>query len=359
MTHLELFAGIGGFRQAMDLLTNDNIMHFNSIGFSEIDSKASATYKANYHPVENEIEMGDIVSFTANPKNIENLPDFDLLTGGFPCQTFSLMGKKAGFDEDRGQMFFRIIDILQVKHPRYVMLENVKNLVNHDKGKTIKKIINELEILGYHVFYNIFNTSDFHLPQTRNRLVLFATTENIDTQWMRKNFVPTNVQSTFDRVYLKLSPFHYKDVTDILSQKVDSKYFLSERIKPTVLADGSANFKSKSEINMLIARPLTATMHKMHRACQDNYYSQDFIESHGTINLASKYTKEQLTQLPIRKITPEEAFMLQGFPPSFATNGRNSGVADGSLYKQAGNAVSVNTIYAILYYLITNNIIIE
>ena len=359
MTHLELFAGIGGFRQAMNLLTQDNIMQFNSIGFSEIDTKASTTYKANFRPAENEIEMGDIVSFTANPQNIERLPDFDFLTGGFPCQTFSMMGKKAGFDEDRGQMFFRIIDILQIKHPRYVMLENVKNLVNHDKGRTIDRIIKELEDLGYHVFYNVFNTSEFHLPQTRNRLVLFATTEEVDIQWMNNNYIPTNVQATYNKVYLHLSPFHYKYVTDILSQNVEAKYYLSERIKPTLLADGSANFKSKSDINMLIARPLTATMHKMHRACQDNYYSQDFIESHGTINHASKYTKEQLAQLPIRKLTPEEAFMLQGFPPSFAINGRNAGVADGSLYKQAGNAVSVNTIYAILYYLITNNIIVE
>ena len=140
---------------------------------------------------------------------------------------------------------------------------------------------------------------------------------------------------------------------------MDKKYFLSERIKPTLLADGSANFKSKSDINMSIARPLTATMHKMHRACQDNYYSQDFIESYGAINPVKTMSKEELALLPIRKLTPEEAFMLQGFPANFAINGRNAGVADGSLYKQAGNAVSVNTIYAVLYYLITNKIIHE
>lgn len=97
----------------------------------------------------------------------------------------------------------------------------------------------------------------------------------------------------------------------------------------------------------------------MHRACQDNYYSQDFIDSQGEINPVETMTKEELAKLPIRKITPEEAFMLQGFPASFALNGRNAGVADGSLYKQAGNAVSVNTIYAVLYYLIINNIIHE
>ena len=100
-------------------------------------------------------------------------------------------------------------------------------------------------------------------------------------------------------------------------------------------------------------------MHKMHRACQDNYYSQDFIESNGEINHVLDYTKEQLAQLDIRKLTPQEAFMLQGFPAQFATNSQNAGVSNGALYKQAGNAVSVNVIYAVLYYLITNNIIHE
>ena len=112
MRHLELFAGIGGFRRAMDLLAKDRIMNFHCVGYSEIDSKATQTYRMNFHINTNEIAMGDIVAFTANRNNIEKLPDFDLLTGGFPCQTFSMMGKQAGFNEGRGQMFFRIIDIL-------------------------------------------------------------------------------------------------------------------------------------------------------------------------------------------------------------------------------------------------------
>ena len=126
MKHLELFAGIGGFRRAMDLLTKDNIMKFHCVGYSEIDSKAETTYRSNYSIDEDEIVMGDIVAFTNSKKNIKSLPDFDLLTGGFPCQTFSMMGKQAGFDEDRGQMFFRIMDILTIKKPKYVLLENVK-----------------------------------------------------------------------------------------------------------------------------------------------------------------------------------------------------------------------------------------
>lgn len=359
MRHLELFAGIGGFRRAMDLLTQDRIMNFHCVGYSEIDAKAVKTYCANYHPeMDGEVAMGDIVEFTSNVNNIKNLPDFDLVTGGFPCQTFSMMGKQAGFNEDRGLMFFHIIDILKEKRPRYVLLENVKNLKNHDKGRTYKRIKEELEALGYSVFTDIFNTARFHLPQTRNRLLIFATTEPVPDKF-EEMFTCENVADTFENVHKKLSTSDYVTVNDLLLREVAPKYFLSERIKPTILADGSANFKSRSDINMSIARPLTATMHKMHRACQDNYYSQDFIESHGEVNPVKTMTKEELAQLPIRKLTPEEAFMLQGFPAAFAQNGRNAGVADGSLYKQAGNAVSVNTIYATLYFLITNNIIHE
>lgn len=355
MKHLELFAGIGGFRRATDLLSIDDVMNFESVGFSEIDPKAITTYKSNFD-TSNDVEIGDIVSFTENENNIVSLPDFNFLSGGFPCQTFSMMGKQAGFAEERGQMFFRIIDILKIKRPKYVLLENVKNLRTHDKGRTIEEIKKQLEHLGYKVFYDVFNSSDFHLPQTRNRLLIFATTARLPKKFI---FDSKSVAECFDKVYKNLSVFNYTSTVEILSQEVDSKYFLSERIKPTLLADGSANFKSNSEINLTIARPLTATMHKMHRACQDNYYSQDFIESRGVINPAKTHSKEELAKLPIRKLTPEEAFLLQGFPSSFATNARAQKVSDGALYKQAGNAVSINTIYAALYYLIVNKVIKE
>ncbi len=357
MTHLELFAGIGGFRRALDLLTHDNVMQFQCVGYSEIDNKAKVTYQTNFD-VEGEVDMGDIVSFTSDENNINNLQDFDLLTGGFPCQTFSVMGQQEGFNEDRGQMFFRIMDIVRLRHPRYILLENVKNLYRHDNGNTYARIEHELNAEGYHVFPNIFNTVDFHLPQKRSRVLIFATNEHVPNNF-RKNFTPENVQALYNENFHNLSPAHYATTLDVLSHDVNEKYFLSERIKPTILADGSANFKSHSDINQLIARTLTASMHKMHRACQDNYYSQDFIESNGEINHVLDYSKEQLAQLRIRKLTPQEAFMLQGFPAEFATNARNNGVSDGALYKQAGNAVSVNVIYAVLYYLITNHIINE
>ena len=352
MNHLELFSGIGGFRRAFDLITHDGFMDVDSIGYSEIDANALKTYRAVYEIADDEMDIGDIVEFTSNRNNLEDLPDFELLTGGFPCQPFSMMGAQQGFDEDRGQLFFRIMDILRERMPRFVLLENVKNLFTHDKGRTYKRIKSELESLGYHVISGIFNTADFHLPQKRNRVLIFATLDPIPSYFVFDN---DSVKQTFDRVLPDTTVFHYASVAELLEQNVDPKYFLSDRIKPTILSDGTAGYRSRSEINQDIARPLTASMHKMHRACQDNYYSQDYIETHGRVNIARTHTKEEIARFPIRRITPEEAFALQGFPPHFASLARNAGVSDGALYKQAGNAVSVNTIYAVVYYLFVQN----
>ena len=133
---------------------------------------------------------------------MDNLPQFDLVTGGFPCQTFSMMGKQAGFNEDRGQMFFHIIDILAAKMPRYVLLENVKNLRSHDKGRTFARIKQELEALGYQVFTDIFNTAQFHLPQTRNRLLILRR-QNLSLQILKCNLLATILQSCLIK-YIKI-----------------------------------------------------------------------------------------------------------------------------------------------------------
>ena len=361
MRHLELFSGIGGFRQAMNLLTLDGVMDFDNCGFSEIDANALRTYRAIYMPGHDEVDMGDIIAFTRDDaglnERMNHLGNVDLLTGGFPCQSFSMMGNQAGFeDETRGQMFFRILDVIDAKHPQYLLLENVKNLFTHDKKRTYQRIEAELRAREYQVFPRIFNSSDFGLPQTRNRVLIFATRGAVPDGF-DDNYTPHSVKELFDANINDISPLRYNSTLDLLDHEVDQKYFLSDRIKPTILADGSSNFKSNSEINLRIARPLTASMHKMHRACQDNYYSQDWIISHGEYNPVLVCTKEELAHHEIRKLTPQEAFMLQGFPRDFATIAQNAGVPDGALYKQAGNAVSVNVIYAILYYLIRNNVI--
>lgn len=353
MNHVELFAGVGGFRRAMDLISKDLGLSIQTVAFSEIEQKAIDTYNANYN-TDGELAMGDIVSFVKDKQAMKALPKYDLLSGGFPCQTFSMMGSQEGFDEERGQMFFRIMDMINDRHPRYVLLENVKNLMNHDKGNTISVIRNELERAGYVVRMDVFNSNDFGLPQKRNRTIIFARRRRLG----KFEFSSELVKREFSGIKRnKCSLAFYDSVIDVLEKQVDEKYYLSDRIKPTLLSDGSAGFKSKSEIDQIVARPLTATMHKMHRACQDNYYSDLFIQSKGTDRPSERMTKKQLAKLAIRKLTPQEAFMLQGFSKDFAEKAGMAKVADGALYKQAGNAVSVNTIYAVLYYLVKNKII--
>ena len=355
MNHVELFAGVGGFRRAMDLISKDLSLPIQTVAYSEIEQKAIDTYNANYD-TKGELAMGDIVAFVKDKHAMKNLPKYDLLSGGFPCQTFSMMGNQEGFDEERGQMFFRIMDMINERHPRFVLLENVKNLMNHDKGNTISVIKSELENAGYTVKMDVFNSNDFGLPQKRNRTIIFARRKNLG----KFEFSSELVKREFDRIKRKeCSLLIYDSVIEVLEKHVDEKYYLSERIKPTILSDGSAGFKSRSEIDQIIARPLTATMHKMHRACQDNYYSDLFIQSRGADRPSERMTKAQLARIPIRKLTPKEAFLLQGFPNDFATKAGKEKVADGAMYKQAGNAVSVNTIYAVLYYLINNRIIRE
>lgn len=355
--HLELFAGIGGFRKAIDLFCRDNQISSNCIGFSEIDKYASKTYKSNYDTVD-EVELGDIEAFTSNINSIKELPDFDWLSGGFPCQAFSMMGEQKGFKDDRGNIFYTIIDILTVKQPKYVLLENVRNIKNHDKGRTYKEILRSLEEdAGYHVVSDVFNTADFGLPQNRRRVFFFAFRKDLYTKPFK--FQSDLIKESFIPVLENTSLNRYKDVLDnLLEKNVDEKYYLSDRIKPTILSNGSKNFKSRSEINQIIARPLTASMVKMHRACQDNYYSDEFLNDLNPYKYLEKnISKSEQERHRIRKLTPLEALKLQGFDKRFFKNASDSGVSNHQLYKQAGNAVSVNVVYAIIHYLFSEKII--
>ena len=166
-------------------------------------------------------------------------------------------------------------------------------------------------------------------------------------------FEAKEVKREFNYLNGSTSLRNFENVLDgVLEKKVDDIYYLSERIKPTILADGSKKFQSKSEINQLIARPLTATMVKMHRACQDNYYSDEFLTCQNRHEYLEKsFSKEDEAKHSIRKLTPLEALRLQGFDDDFYLKSKNAEVSNHQLYKQAGNAVSVNTVYAILHYL--------
>ena len=243
---VSLFSGIGG----LDLgFIKEG---FDVIWANDFDKYAVETYKVN---IDDKIVLGDINDL------IDDIPSHDVLLAGFPCQPFSMMGKQKGFSDERGTLFFTIEKILSMHKPKIIVLENVKNLLTHNNGKTFRKMKDILEQkLNYSIHFKVLNSQDFGVPQTRRRVfVVGFLKDEIDSH----NFQFPKTQK------LKITTF------DLLDEKVDKKYFLSYKILPTILSDGSGNYKSKSEINLPIAKPLTATMHKMHRANQDNYF-EDF-----------------------------------------------------------------------------------
>lgn len=298
---VSLFSGIGG----LDL--GFIRAGFDVIWANDFDKYAVETYKAN---IDDKIILGDINEL------IDDIPPHDVLLAGFPCQPFSMMGKQKGFSDERGTLFFTIEKILSVHKPKVIVLENVKNLLTHNSGKTFKRMKDILENkLNYSIYYKVLNSQDYGVPQTRRRVFVVG---------FLKDKIDGSDFSFPEGIKLEKTTF------DLLDEKVDKKYFLSYKILPTILSDGSGNYKSKSEINLSIAKPLTATMHKMHRANQDNYF-EDF---------ASRALFEDTVDKPIsaiRRLTPNECRKLQGFPDDWKIV-----VSDTQAYKQFGNAVTVN-----------------
>jgi DNA (cytosine-5)-methyltransferase 1 len=342
MNYIEIFSGIGGFRQALDHLNKDYSKSFRCKAFSEIDPYAIKNYEANYD-LNGEVRMGDINAFTSKESKVNEIPDFKLLVGGFPCQTFSVMGKRKGMEDERGKVLFSIDKILTLKKPELIILENVRNLTIDNKGKTLQHIKDFFQDHGYKfVTHVLLDTQNFGLPQRRIR-VFFVCSRNTPLPEISEQLIIKNFQNIHNHSLNK-----YENVLDILEKEVDEKYTIRPKTKKIILADGSKNFWSKSEIDLPIARTLTATMAKMHRACQDNYYSQEFILEQKSNKGVSK---EEIMKKPIRRLTPEEALKLQGFSDKFCKRARSVALSDTQLYKQAGNALSVNTAYALLHYL--------
>ena len=346
INHIELFAGLGGFRTAMQLVSASSATAFVCRAFSEIEPNAVRSYCANFD-TDNEIAMGDIVTFTENVQTLETLPHVDLVTGGFPCQSFSMMGEQRGFEDPRGNLFFNILRVIRQTTPPFVLLENVKNLKTHDGGNTFRVIRESIEGLGYHFFADVFNSADFGLAQTRNRVYMFATTQDTPCDF---DFTASTIKAFFDeRLARNLFVCRHVSTHDVLDTTVPQKYYLSDKLKRTILSNGSGGFVSKSDIDLLTARPLCATMHKMHRACQDNYFSQGFVNG----ELEGPTSGQDAMRMSVRKLTPREAFRLQGFPEQYFKNLEALNLSDSALYKLAGNAVSVNVVYGILSYLST------
>ena len=287
---IDLFAGIGGIRIAFEEFGGECVFT------SEWDKFAQQTYVENH----GEIPAGDITQV-----KVSEIPSFDLLLAGFPCQPFSHAGLKKGFEDTRGTLFFDIARIAKHHRPKALVLENVKGLVGHDKGNTFREILRILEVeLGYKVSFQVLNAKHFGVPQNRERIVIVATDPKIG----EFKFPPIREKGTV--------------LGEILdpNSKVDKKYTLSDRLWASHIRRkedhklkgngfGYSLFSSKS--------PYTSTI-------SARYYKD-----------GSEILVEQRNKNP-RKLTPREAARLQGFPESFIIP-----VSDTQAYKQFGNSVAV------------------
>lgn len=294
-TMIDLFAGIGGTR-----LGFYQTKRIKNVFSSEWDKFSQKTYKANF----GEIPYGDITKIKES-----DIPDHDILVAGFPCQAFSQAGKKLGFEDTRGTLFFDVARIIKEKKPKAFLLENVKNLASHDKGRTFAIIKNTLDELNYEVYPLFFKAKDFGIPQNRERIYLIGFNRNKVKNF--KNFIPpipTNKKTT---------------VGTVLDKNVDAKYTISNR-----LWEGHKRRK------------------KEHREKGNGFGFTLFNgQSPYTNTLSARYYKdgseiliEQKDKNP-RKITPREAARLQGFPENYIIP-----VSDTQAYKQFGNSVCVTVI---------------
>ena len=197
-TFIDLFAGIGGIRLGFESVGGHCVFS------SEFDEDACKTYEANFH----EHPAGDITKIDA-----KDIPDFDILLGGFPCQAFSIIGKKEGFaNETCGTLFFEIERILKEKRPKAFLLENVKNLKSHDDGNTYKVIKSHLLNLGYNVYESVLNSLDYGVPQKRERIFIVGFLNNVRFSFPQP--VPINQR---------------KNLSDILEKNVDKKYYVKTK----------------------------------------------------------------------------------------------------------------------------------
>ena len=312
-TFIDLFAGIGGFRMAMQNLGGKCVFS------SEWDAQAQRTYLLNY----GEVPFGDITK----EETKSFIPDnFDILCAGFPCQAFSLAGKRRGFEETRGTLFFDVAEIIRRKRPKAFFLENVKGLMIHDKGKTFETILNVLRNdLDYYVpDPEIVNAMNFGVPQHRERVYIVGFRKDLGVEEFAYP-TPTDKTKTF------------ADVKE--EHEVSPKYYLSTQYIKTLVA------------------------HKERHASKGNGFGYEIIEDNEVANAIvvggmgrernlvrddrlTDFTpvtniKGEINREGIRRMTPREWARLQGFPDTFII-----GVADASAYKQFGNSVAVPAIQA-------------
>lgn len=339
----DCFAGIGGFYQGALQIKSD-LYKFQHVAYCEINHAAQRFYRAAC--------AADSVQFISDVKDVRTnknrdgiiVNDFDILFAGFPCQSFSNVGYRKGFDDPRGQLFFYILDILDYYKPKYFVLENVQKIHTIKSGSLLAEMEEALQEIGNGYILHTWDllASDYGLPQKRNRIFFCGIRKDITA---RKEI---NAPPVID-----LKNAKYPTTWHLLEKNpVDAKHQLPQGSRKTILTK-PANWQGDVNIDNAIARPLTATMAKWHRANQDNYFSETYI--HGT----DPYVRPtiDIDTEPIRRITPLEGFRLQGFPDSYATIATNLSLPYSTQYKLIGNALPVDMAKAVIKHFLDSYIV--
>lgn len=327
MKYLSLFSGIGGFelgiQQAFELTRNTRVnkrRQLGCVGFSEIDKYAINIYEKHFS---NHKNYGDVTRIKA-----KGLPGFDLLVGGFPCQAFSIAGKRKGFEDSRGEVFFEIERILRAKKPRLLFLENVKGLLSHDNGKTFKTIITSLVNLGYDMQWQVLNSKNFGVPQNRERV-----------------FIVGHLRGTHRP---QVFPFGKSNKKNIVVPTLTTRYYGAQ----------SNGGYIRVPIQKKRVKIFEATKKGFAYAYRGDGISYEYPGSKSrrgrvikdkTHTLTTSMNQGTVDEMKLRYLTPTECERLQGFP-----DGWTEGVSDTQRYKCLGNAVTVNVIREIMVAIINS-----
>lgn len=388
-TYVELFAGIGGVSFGFDANGGRCVMA------SEIDKYPTQAYKA-LHP---DVDLrGDVTKIEADV-----VPDHDVLSFTSPCQSFSVAGKRRGFEDTRGTLTFEALRIAKGKRPKVLFMENVKGLVNHDSGNTLDTIIHAMNEIGYTVDFTILNSKYFGVPQSRERLFIIALRNDLVTPepWIIEGttIIPKAKQRLLDQD-VRTFNFDWPEqsevsskLRDVLEKEVDEKYYLSDDKTASLVAqledsgepntnkdmkmvghanidghdfnrriysvDGvSRSLNTASDIGRSVKIAEPVIIHNIYGGFKESKprifenYSPTIRTSAEGGHLPSLL--ERYPKYRIRKLTPLECWRLQGFTDAQHQTVVDAGLSDSQRYKQAGNAVTVNVIQAIGERLLTH-----
>ena len=384
MKFIDLFAGIGGFRLGMESAGHE------CVAFCEIDKFARASYKA-IHNTEGEIELHDITTVT--DEEIRNIGHVDVICGGFPCQAFSIAGARRGFEDTRGTLFFEIARFAAILKPKYLFLENVKGLLNHDKGDTFETILSALDELGYDVEWQVLNSKDFGVPQNRERVFIIghlrgqrgrkvfpiggkdekSSAERLGINILGNTKNPNGTaQGTRDIVHDPegivgtLTAPDYKGPKQVAIPNEIRKYgvlqpnfnqsgvvYETDGISPTIRTMQGGGLEPKIRVREATKQGYAeASVGDSVNLSHPNSKTRRGRVGEGIANTLVTGDSQGVVMpnFRIRKLTPRECWRLQGFP-DWAFDKAQEVNSNSQLYKQAGNSVTVNVIKEIARYL--------